>query len=137
MHTCWLLLSPVHTGGAAGEEGGAVAGAGDGFPYGLCVPLAVNIGLPDYVIDLPSYEAALRVPWAPCDRFRCFVGTGAPEATAGPMVGRKPGNWLTGAVMRVHMRVEVSSGDAGRLRHVDVDPWEAYEVEWDPELRRK
>jgi len=123
--TCWLLLSPLP---------GTLAHLGGGFPHGLCLPICVGTGLSDYVVDLESYEAAMQSSWSPGDRFRMFFATGGDQV----LPGRKPGAWCRGTVLRVHMRIEVSaaSGDGGR--YVDVDPWEAYEIEWDyHDMRRK
>jgi len=121
-HTAWLLLSPA-----------APLPLGGGFPHGLVVPLALGGSLADYVLPAELFKASLRTAWEPDDSFRMFAGTGAPD----PQPGRRAGSYVTGTVVRVHLLLEVSEGCGDGTRRVDADPWEAYEVEWDVEHRRK
>ena len=127
MHTCWLLLAPTP---------GALAHLGGGFAHGLCVPIVVGVPLPEFVVDHETYELSMRIPWQPGDRFKMFIPAGgAAETVPGT---RRSGSYSKGTIIRINLRIEVSSGGCGDGgRYVDVDPWEAYEVEWDHESHRR
>jgi hypothetical protein len=125
-HAAWVLLEPARD---------ALSHLGGGFARGLCVPVVAGLkNTLDCVLDAEAFDRSLLRPWAVGDRFRTFFPSGGPEI----LPGRRPGSWFKGTVSRVHLHVELSAaGPGGCERHVDVDPWEAYEVEWDHEKRRE
>ena len=127
MHTCWLLLAP---------QPSALQHLGGGFSQGLCVPIAIGSPLPDFVVDRESFDAGMRTQWQPGDRFKMFFPQGG-SADAGPST-RRTGSYSKGTIIRIHLRIEVSAGScADGGRYIDVDPWAAYEVEWDYEIHRR
>ena len=127
VHTCWLLLAPTPA---------TLAHLGGGFAHGLCVPIAVGVPLPEYVVDQETFDMSMRIPWQPGDRFKMFIPAGgAAETVPGT---RRSGSYSKGTIIRINLRIEVSAGGCGDGgRYVDVDPWEAYEVEWDHESHRR
>jgi hypothetical protein len=127
LHAAWVLLEPARD---------AVAHLGGGFAHGLCVPVYAGLKhlTSDAVLDADAFDRSLLRPWAVGDRFRTFFPSGGPEI----LPGRRPGSWFKGTISRVHLTVELTAaGPGGCERHVDVEPWEAYEVEWDHEKRRE
>ncbi len=91
------------------------------------IPVALDKGLPDYLIKTEMYAKNMRISWATGDRFRIFFG-GKISSKTHKMV-RTGGTWHRGVIVDV---LVPQPGAGATLREKEsYDPWESLVVYYD------